>query len=98
MGVDGAIWPDDEPNVKVSFRTFPSPELKPTSAEVIAILKGSDTPCIVVSRLPIGAWTRAAIEEAYPPPVRFLQWTGSSEDEEAVATHLRALRESIGKG
>jgi TIR domain len=94
-GVDGLIWPLDKPDVKVSFRTFPSPEIKLRSDEAIEMLKHSDTPCLIVTRLPLNQWTRDAIERAYPPPVRFLQWTGSNEDKEAIATYLRILRESL---
>jgi hypothetical protein len=94
-GVDGLIWPLDNPDMKISFCTFPSPEIKLRSAEAAELLKDCDTPCLIVTRIALNQWTHDAIQRAHPPPVRFLQWTGSSEDKDALETHLRELRESI---
>jgi hypothetical protein len=95
-GVNGLIWPLDNPDVKVSFCTFPSPEIKLRSAEAAELLKDCDAPCLIITRIALSQWTHDAIQRAFPPPVRFLQWTGSSEDKDALETHLRELRESIG--
>jgi hypothetical protein len=94
-GVDGLIWPLENPDARVSFCTFPSPEFKLRSAEAAERLKDCDTPCLIVTRIALNQWTHDAIERAYPPPVRFLQWTGSSEDWETLQAHLRVLRESL---
>ena len=94
-GVDGMIWPVDSPDLRVSFCTFPSPEIKLRSDEAIELLKNCDTPCLIVTRIDLKHWTREAIERAYPPPVQFLQWTGSDADREALNMSLRILRESL---
>jgi hypothetical protein len=94
-GVDGVIWPVDSPYVRVSFCTFPAPEIKLRSDEAVELLKNCDTPCLIVTRIDLKQWTREAIERAYPPPVQFLQWTGSDADREALKTSLRILRGSL---
>jgi hypothetical protein len=95
-GVEGLIWSLDLPDARVSYCTFPSPEIKLRSAEAAERLKDCDAPCLMVTRIALDQWTLDAIERGYPPPVRFLQWTGSCKDWETLQSHIRALRESIG--
>jgi hypothetical protein len=94
-GFDGMIWPLDNPDAKIAVKTFPSPNERLGSSVALEGLKGKDTPCLIVTRLPLNEWTRSAIEQSYPPPVQFLHWTGSDEDKEALERSLRILREAL---
>jgi hypothetical protein len=93
-GVDGLIWPQDDPSLRVAFKTFPSPETKLRSFVAEKSLADISEPCLIVTRLPLHPGTRATIEKAYSRPLQFLRWSGAG-NEEALEISLRILRDSL---
>jgi hypothetical protein len=94
-GVDGLIWPLDQPEAKISFHTFPSPENELQPHEAVDLLNDSDPPGLIVTRLPVFPWRPDLVVQLYRPRYRFLQWTGVNKDKDALKRHLRALREEV---
>jgi hypothetical protein len=93
-GADGQMIPDNFSDSRVSFRTFPSPDIRLRSAEAIEILKSHNTPCLIVTRLALDKSPRDAIERSYSPPVQFPHWTGCDDARNSLEWSLRILRES----
>jgi hypothetical protein len=93
-GVDGVIWPQDDPRLRVAFKTFPSPEVKLRSFVAEKSLADMAEPCLIVTRLPLHPGTRATIEKAYSHTLQFLQWSGAG-DEDELEIKLRILRDSL---
>lgn len=93
-GFDGEIWPHLDPNGKIAFKTFPSPESQLTAAVARETLKDVDLPCLIVTRLPLHQGTTATIRKSRSNAVQFVQWTGAGQDEQ-LEISPRILRDSL---